>query len=68
MTYGFNKGLSQLKVCEVPDVKAEIMAVLGITTNVSWISRRSGKVEPKISEARAIEEIFAKRGITDVWG
>lgn len=68
MTYGFTKGLSQLKVCDVPAVKAEIMEALGITTNVSWINRRSGKIEPKISEALAIEEIFAKRGITDVWG
>lgn len=68
MTYAFTKGLSQLKVCDVPAVKAEIMSALGITTNVSWINRRSGKIEPKISEARAIEEIFAKRGITDVWG
>ena len=57
-----------MKVCEVVEVKAEIMSALGITTNVSWINRRSGKIEPKISEARAIEEIFAKRGITDVWG
>lgn len=68
MTWGFIKGLNQLRVCEVDEVRSEIMEALGITTNVSYINRKTGKIEPKISEARAIEEIFAKRGITDVWG
>ena len=68
MTWGFIKGLKQLRVGEVDEVKAEIMAALHITTNVSYINRKTGKIEPKISEARAIEEIFAKRGISDVWG
>ena len=68
MTWGFIRGLQQLRVGEVEEVKAEIMAALKITTNVSYINRKTGKIEPKISEARAIEEIFAKRGITDVWG
>jgi hypothetical protein len=27
-----------------------------------------GEVEPKVSEAEKIEAIFAKYGVTDVWG
>ncbi len=62
------RGLSQLRLCEVEEVKNEIMTQLHITTNASYCRRRNGQIEPKISEARAIEEIFARRGITDVWG
>ena len=68
MPYGFMRGLSQLRLCDVKLVKAEIMAALEIKTNASYCRRRRGEIEPKISEARKIEEIFAKRGITDVWG
>lgn len=68
MSYGFMRGLSQLRLCDIEPVKNEIMAALHIATNASYCRRRKGEIEPKISEARAIEEIFAKRGITDVWG
>ena len=44
------------------------MITLGITTNVAWLNRLNGKVEPKVSEAKAIEETFAKYGIKEVWG
>jgi hypothetical protein len=57
-----------LRLCDIEPVKNEIMAALHIATNASYCRRRKGEIEPKISEARAIEEIFAKRGITDVWG
>jgi hypothetical protein len=44
------------------------MQALGISNRTSWIKRLNGAVEPKVSEARAIEEIFAEYGITEVWG
>ena len=66
--WGFDRGFKQLRLCEVDDVKTEIMVALGIATNMSFLRRKSGVIEPKISEAKAIEEIFAKRGITDIWG
>lgn len=67
-TWSFERGFQQLRLCDVDEVRAEIMDVLGVTTNMSFLRRKAGKIEPKISEARAVEEIFAKRGITDVWG
>lgn len=53
---------------DISNVKSEVMSALGITTNVAWLNRLNGKVEPKVSEAKAIEETFAKYGIKEVWG
>lgn len=66
--YSFELGFSQVKRKDVAEVKSRIMAALGISTRSSWLSRLNGTVEPKISEAKAIEEIFADYDIEEVWG
>ncbi len=58
----------QLRQIDTKDVQKRIMDTLGITTRTSWSSRLNGHVEPKVSEVRAIEAIFADYGITDIWG
>ena len=50
------------------DAKKVMEQIKKITTNVSWNARLNGKVEPKMSEAKAIEKVFAEYGITEVWG
>ncbi len=44
------------------------MDKLSIRTRQSFHLRLNGEIEPKVSEARAIEEVFSEYGITDVWG
>lgn len=66
--YSFKKGFVQLRQKDVQEAKKKIMSALGLTTRVSWNARLNGRVEPKVSEARAIEEVFAKFGITSIWG
>lgn len=66
--FSFKKGFSQVRQKDVANVKHEIMSALGITTRMGWSNRIRGIVEPKISEAKAIEETFAKYGIKEVWG
>lgn len=66
--YSFKKGFAQVRQKDVQKVKEQIMSALGLTTRVSWYARLNGDVEPKVSEARAIEEVFAGYGIKDVWG
>lgn len=66
--YSFKRGFSQVRQKDVSDVKKRIMSALGLTTRVSWNARLNGSVEPKVSEAKAIEMIFADFGIKDVWG
>ena len=53
---------------DVQEVKERIMDALHITTRVSWAARLNGTIEPKVSEAKDIESIFADYDITDVWG
>lgn len=66
--YSFKRGWNQLRGIDRPAVKEEIMDSLGITTKQSWYQRLNGEIEPKVSEAAAIEKAFAKKRITKVWG
>lgn len=66
--YSFRKGFSQVRQKDVQKVKKQIMSELGLTTRAGWYLRLNGNVEPKVSEARAIEAVFANYGIKDVWG
>jgi predicted transcriptional regulator len=53
---------------DIKEVRQKIMKALGIKHRASWIARLNGTIEPRVSEAKAIEEIFAEYGITDIWG
>ena len=66
--FSFKLGFSQVKRKDAKEVRERIMQALGLTTRASWYARLNGVVEPKVSEARAIEEVFTKYGITKVWG
>ncbi|WP_352423458.1 hypothetical protein [Proteiniphilum sp.] len=66
--FSFKKGFGQVQQKDVSEVKTKIMSVLNIKTRPGWKYRLDGRIEPKVSEATAIEEVFAEYGITDVWG
>lgn len=66
--FSFLRGWSQVKNSQMAKVKEEILKALNLKTRVSWYQRLYGNVEPKISEAKAIESVFAQFGIKDVWG
>ena len=66
--FSFKLGFSQVKRKDVQEVKNRIMNALGLRTRVSWYARLNGTVEPKVSEAKIIESVFADFGITQVWG
>ncbi len=66
--YSFIRGWNKVRQKDVKNIRKDLMDVLGITTNPSFLARRCGRVEPKLSEAAAIEGVFAKYGITDIWG
>lgn len=67
-SFAFKKGWNQLKQVDVEQVKTRIMAALNLTSTPPFYQRLNGKVEPKVTEAEAIENIFAEYGITEVWG
>lgn len=68
--FSFLKGWSQVRQKDVKEVKQKIMSVLNLKpdSRVAFSRRLNGYVEPKVSEAKAIEKIFAKYGIKDIWG
>lgn len=66
--YSFKRGFAQVRQKDVKKIRERIMSALGLRTRVSWYARLNGDVEPKVSEARAIEAVFANYGISDVWG
>lgn len=65
---GFNRGYLQLKVGDIAKAREELFDVLEIKTAVSFHQYRKGKIEPRRDRAAAIEAVFARYGITDVWG
>jgi hypothetical protein len=66
--FSFKKGFGQLQQKDAPTVKEKIMNALALKTRQGWWQRLNGLVEPRISEAQAIEKIFASYGITEIWG
>ena len=66
--FSFNKGWSQVKNGDVRRCRKKLMEALGITTRMAFLNRLRGDVEPKVSEAKVIESIFAEFGINEIWG
>lgn len=66
--FSFKKGWKQLPRCAMTEVRSKIISALELKTVPAFYPRLNGTVEPKISEAQAIEEIFHSYGITDIWG
>ena len=65
----FRKGLSELRVKDVPAVKAAIRDILGVYTKPSFTRYADGKAKNlDVDKARAIEELFARYGVTQPWG
>jgi len=70
MLYSFKKGLNNVKSGDIRTVRRELKAALGITSRNAFNARMRGEIEPKVSEAEAIEVVFEKYGVskTQVWG
>lgn len=67
-SYSFKKGWSQVRQKDIEEVRNAIMEALGLTTKPAFYNRLNGDVEPKVSEAKAIEDIFNNYGIAEIWG
>lgn len=65
--FSFKKGYEQLAQKDIKDFRKKLCERLGIK-DATIYRKMSGKVEPRMSEGRTIEELFAEYGITDVWG
>lgn len=68
--YSFKKGFSQVRQKDAAEVRRRITEALNLNpeSRASWKLRIDGSVEPKVSEAKAIEDIFHDYGIYEIWG
>lgn len=66
--FAFKKGWSQVPRNKTEEVRLHIMSALGLQTRNTFYIRLRGKIEPKVSEAEKIENIFREYGITEIWG
>ena len=65
----FKKGLSELKVKDLPDVREALYKILRITTPQSFRNYANGKVLTlDVDKAKQIESLFSSYGITSPWG
>jgi len=65
--YSFRRGYNNLPRKHIKKVREEITAALGLTRE-SFYRRLRGEVEPKVSEAQKIEEVFNRYNISNIWG
>lgn len=66
---GFRSGLNQVKVGDYKEVVEELKKALGINNRNSFYAYRDGAIEPKVTQAEAVERVFNRFGVTkDIWG
>lgn len=66
---GFRAGFQQLRQMDVEGATLELWEAIGINNRESFRYYLDGRIEPKASQAVAIELVFAKYGITEnIWG
>lgn len=65
----FTKGLSELKVKDIPAVRESLYRILHVTTPQGFRNYANGKVlNLDIEKARQIEALFASYGVANPWG
>ncbi len=67
-TFSFQKGWKQVRLMDVELVREDIQNALHFTSDPTWRSRLNGRVPLIKSEVAAIEAVFAKYAITEIWG
>lgn len=66
--FSFEKGFNKVSIKNCKPLRNDLKSALKINSTPAWLNRLRGKIEPKVSEARAIEAIFSVYGIEDIWG
>ena len=65
----FLKGLSELKVKDLPEVREALYRILRVTTPQGFRNYANGKVQNlDVEKAKQIEALFAAFGVTNPWG
>ena len=66
---GFNAGFMRLRQIDVEAATKELWQALGINNRNTFAAYKFGRIEPKASQAVAVELVFRKYGVTtNIWG
>lgn len=64
---GFRTGMAQVLYKDYRAIVKELLEALGITNRVSFYSYRDGNTIPRADKAVAVEAVFNRYGITNIW-
>jgi hypothetical protein len=64
---GFLKGLGQVQEKDSANIRTELMIALGVASKMSLSTYSRGLIEPKVGQANAVEAVFNKYNITEIW-
>lgn len=64
---GFNRGLAKVLHVDYSAVIGELREALGITSRSGLSYYRDGKIRLRADQAARVQEVFNRRGITEVW-
>ena len=67
-TRAFEKGLREIRVKDVENVRAAIMEALGVNNPVSFRNSARGRNRLDVEKAAAIAAIFGRYGVREPWG
>lgn len=68
-TKAFQRGLREIKVKDIEDVREALKSILGVGTMQAVRNYANGLVQNlDVDKARQIEALFASYGINDPWG
>lgn len=68
MEKSFRRGYSQIPDYRQKEIKAETMLTLSLNNDQQWARRLRGEIFLNLAERAAIEGIYIKYGIVDIWG
>ena len=65
----FKRGLRELKVKDLPEVREALKKILQVGTNVALGNYANGKVQTlDVEKAGQIQALFASYGVANPWG
>ncbi len=64
----FKKGWNQVPIGQQKEMRQSIMTIFNLKGRSSFAPKVAGRLgEPTYSQGLALEELFASKGITDIW-
>lgn len=64
---GFRKGYGSLMIKDKKTATEKLWQALGINSRSMFHMYLTGKIEPKVSQAAAIEFVFSSYGVNEIW-